>query len=222
MAECLRILVAEDLPDDAELLKLAFRRAGVKVPVDYVRDGAEAIDYLRGEALSNGEHPGPTMLLLDLKMPRLDGFGVLEWLRRQPGLRRLLVVVFTSSAEQNAVHRAFELGANSYVVKPVGFPALKEMVGKLESYWLNVNLFPDFEPERLRFVTTRVLLRNTRTGQYVQGGGRWTDCAEDALDFGRSEQAILSAMGMRSQDLEIVAEVGEESFKIKLRIPASA
>src|SRR6266571_1148235 len=130
MAEGLRILVAEDLPDDVMLLKLAFSRAGVTAPVRYVKNGEEAVAYLKGEGAfaDRAEHPLPTMLLLDLKMPRLDGFGVLEWLRRQPGLRRFLVVVFTASYEQNDISRAFELGANSYIVKPGGFEDLQETV----------------------------------------------------------------------------------------------
>src|SRR5712692_1805635 len=105
MAEGLRILVAEDLPDSVELLKRAFSRAGVTAPVYYVKDGEETIAYLKGEETfaNRTEYPLPTMLLLDLKMPRLDGFGVLEWLRRQPGLRRFPVVVFTSSNEQKDI-----------------------------------------------------------------------------------------------------------------------
>jgi CheY-like chemotaxis protein len=144
-----RILVAEDLPESVEILKLAFKMTGVKAPVDYVRDGEEAIKYLKGEeAFSNrSEYPMPTVLLLDLKMPGMDGFGVLEWLRCQPGLRRLLVVVFTSSAEKVDINRAFDLGANSYVVKPLGFEKLQEIVRNLESYWLKVNQCPECLPE---------------------------------------------------------------------------
>ena len=147
MAERLRILVAEDLPDSVELLKLAFSRAGVSAPVHYVKDGEETIEYLRRAAEANRpEHSSPTMLLLDLKMPRLDGFGVMEWLRLQPGLRRLLVVVFTSSTEQHDVNRAFDLGANSYIVKPVEFHELQGIVSQLESYWLKLNRCPDYMP----------------------------------------------------------------------------
>src|SRR6266487_3418278 len=127
MAASLKILVAEDLPDAVELLKLAFSRAGVAVPVSYVKNGEEAIWYLRGEGIfgNRADYPLPTMLLLDLKMPRLDGFGVLEWVRLQPELRRLVVVVFTSSNEQDDINRAFELGANSYIVKPSGFDEMQ-------------------------------------------------------------------------------------------------
>jgi len=218
MPERLRILVAEDVPDNVELLKLAFSRAGVRVPVHYVRDGAETIDYLRGDAGTNPAEPRkPTMLLLDLKMPRLDGFGVLQWLRAQPVLRRILVVVFTTSAEQRDVNRAFDLGANSYVIKPVGFPELKEIVTKLESYWLKMNQVPDSAPDAALLPRTKIYLRNTKTGQYFQGGARWTDRLERALDFRFSELAIRSALEMKLEDLDIVADVGEARFNIKTR-----
>jgi len=131
-----------------EILKLAFSRAGLGVSWHFVSNGEETIEYLKGEgAFSNRtEHPLPTMLLLDLKMPGLNGFDVLEWLRLQPGLRRLLVVVFTGSEEQQDINRSFELGANSYIIKPVGFDKLQEIVGYLENYWLRVNQCPDCLP----------------------------------------------------------------------------
>ena len=137
MTDGLRLLVAEDLPDNVELLKLAFSRTGMAAPVHYVENGEEAIAYLKGEeGFGNRAHyPLPTMLLLDLKMPRLDGFGVLKWLRLQPELTRLLVVVFTASEYQDDIDRAFELGANCYIVKPVGFDELQDTVRWLENYW---------------------------------------------------------------------------------------
>src|SRR5436190_17116270 len=126
MSHSLRILVAEDLAEDAEILKLAFLSAGVNVPLHFVSDGAEAIEYLKGEQrfANRAEHPLPTLLLLDLKMPRLNGFDVLDWLRLQPGLRRLLVVVFSSSEMLEDINRAYELGANSYLAKPTAFRQL--------------------------------------------------------------------------------------------------
>src|SRR6185436_18985237 len=94
-----KVLVAEDDPSDAFLLQRAFAASGVPAVLHFVRDGQEAIDYLGGEAnYANREaHPLPDLLLLDLKMPRLNGFDVLAWLRQQPGLRRLPVTVLTSS-----------------------------------------------------------------------------------------------------------------------------
>ena len=150
MAESLRILVAEDLPDNVQLLKLAFSKAGGDVPLNFVRDGAQAIDYLKGEAAfsNRNKYPLPTMLLLDLRMPRLDGFEVLKWLRLQPGLRRLVVVVFSSSDEANDINRAYDLGANSYIVKPASFTKLEETLRNLEEYWFKLNACPDCLPEQ--------------------------------------------------------------------------
>src|ERR1043166_8865305 len=120
------MLVAEDREEDVEILKLAFEKAQVNVPLHFVSNGEEVIEYLKGEGrFSNrDEYPLPKVLLLDLKMPVLSGFEVLEWLRLQPSLRRLLVVVFSSSDLPEDVNRAFELGANSYVVKPIDFNKL--------------------------------------------------------------------------------------------------
>jgi len=117
------MLVAENNDDEFKVLRLACDRAKVDLPLRLVRNGQEVIDYLQGEGVysDRGEYPLPTLLLLDLKMPLRDGFDVLEWVRLQPGLRRLIIVIFTSSDLQEDITRAFELGANSYVVKPVSF-----------------------------------------------------------------------------------------------------
>jgi CheY-like chemotaxis protein len=139
------ILVAEDDPTDAFFLQRAFAKAGVTVGLKFVRDGQEAIDYLRGEPpfVDRLSHPMPQLLLLDLKMPRLNGFEVLHWLKTQPGLKRLLVVVFSSSAEEGDVNRAYDLGANSYLVKPHSTEQLMELVDRVEKYWLETNQDPN-------------------------------------------------------------------------------
>src|ERR1043165_7447002 len=90
--------------------------------------------------------PLPTMLLLDLKMPRVNGFEVIDWIRRQPGLRRLLVVVFTSSELPEDINHAYELGANSYLVKPTEFSELEKLARTLENYWLRLNYCADCAP----------------------------------------------------------------------------
>jgi CheY-like chemotaxis protein len=142
------ILVAEDIPETAELLELAFSRAGVNVQLHFVANGAEMINYLKGEGVfgNRDKHPLPTLVLLDLKMPGVDGFDVLKWLRLQPGLRRLLVVVFTSSDYPGDVNRAYELGANSYLLKPLEFDKLQETARYLQNYWLKLNVSPDYAP----------------------------------------------------------------------------
>jgi len=114
-----KTLVAEDDPNDAMLLHCAFKRAGIDAIVHFVSDGVEAIDYLRGkqlfEKVASSTLPG--MFLLDLEMPRLDGFGVLEWLRKHPHLRPDRVVVFSSSENEQDLRRARDLGADLCLTK---------------------------------------------------------------------------------------------------------
>ena len=139
-----KVLIAEDDPGDVFLLKRAFSQSGISITLHFVRDGQEVIDYLRGE---NGyadrqNYPMPDLLLLDLKMPRLNGFDVLEWLRDQPGLKRLLVTILTSSDQPQDVNRAYDLGANSYLLKPHNSEYLCDLVKLVERYWLQCNLSP--------------------------------------------------------------------------------
>lgn len=140
----LKTLVAEDLDSDVMILKRAFAGAGVTAALHFVKDGADAIDYLKGEgAFSNrGQHPLPSMLLLDLNMPQLGGFEVPEWLRLQPELNRMPTIVFTSSDLPEDVNRAYDLGANSYLVKPPRYDQFEETARSLESYWLKFNQPP--------------------------------------------------------------------------------
>jgi len=144
----LSILVAEDLDSDAQLLRLAFERAEVTAPLSFVKDGTEAIAYLGGQTSSGSPepaapHPMPTMLLLDIKMPRMNGFEVLEWVRGQPGLKRLVVIVLTASDLRVDVNRAYDLGANSYLVKPTGVDGLEQLARSLRQYWVECNRYPD-------------------------------------------------------------------------------
>jgi CheY-like chemotaxis protein len=131
------ILLADDNPDDALLMKLAFRKAGIINPIQVVKDGTEAVDYVKGEGIyaNRKRYPFPDLLLLDLKMPRMSGFEVLSWIRQQPGLKRLVVIVLTHSSESPDIDRAHDLGANSYLVKPSNFNNFVEMVKSLRSYW---------------------------------------------------------------------------------------
>src|SRR5437867_2355765 len=217
------MLVAEDRDDEVQLLKLAFERAKVSLPLHFVRNGEEAIDYLQGAGrfADRHEHPLPRLLLLDLNMPLRDGFEVLEWLRLQPGLRRLLVIVFTSSELPEDVNRAFELGANSYLVKPANFKKLEETARYLEEYWLKLNRCPDCGAAHgISGAGLRVLLRNPETCQYFQGAGRWTDDAKQALDFERSERAMQSALRMKLKRFEMVVEAQGESCAAPVKIGA--
>ncbi len=138
------ILLAEDDPNDVLLIQRAFQKAGMKDILKVVRDGEQAIDYLAGRGVfANRErYPFPFLLLLDLKMPATDGFEVLQWLRGEPEMRRLLVVVLTSSNLQADVDRAYELGANSYLVKPVEFDEMVNLIRRFEAYWTEINRTP--------------------------------------------------------------------------------
>src|ERR1041384_6191625 len=138
------ILLAEDDPNDVLLLQRAFQKAGLRDSLKVVRDGEQAIEYFSGKgAYSNRERfPRPFLLLLDLKMPGTDGFEVLRWVRAEPDLKRLLVVVLTSSNLQADVDRAYELGANSYLVKPVEFDQMVNMIQRFEAYWAEINRVP--------------------------------------------------------------------------------
>src|SRR5215469_14057916 len=132
-----KTLVAEDDPNDALLLHSAFKRCGINAIVHFVSDGVEAIDYLRGkqlfEKVASSTLPG--MFLLDLEMPRLNGFGVLEWLRKHPHLRPYRVVVFSSSENEQDFRRARALGADLCLSKTSNPDELTEMLKTLEGYF---------------------------------------------------------------------------------------
>jgi CheY-like chemotaxis protein len=138
------ILLAEDDPNDVLLLQRAFQKAGLRNVLKVVRDGEQAISYLggRGVYADRERFPVPFLLLLDLKMPGTDGFEVLEWVRKEADLKRLLVAVLTSSNLQEDVDRAYELGANSYLVKPVSFDEMGNMIKRFEIYWTEINRTP--------------------------------------------------------------------------------
>lgn len=139
------ILVAEDDSSDAFFLARAFDKAGVPTALQFVRDGQEAIDYLVGEGrfANRVAFPGPDLLLMDLKMPRKDGFQVLDWVREQPRLKRFPVIIFSSSSLNSDINLAYDLGANSYLVKPHSNEDLLALVTKLKTYWIEANKKPD-------------------------------------------------------------------------------
>lgn len=127
------ILHVEDDPNDTLLFQHACQKAGVIFDLQAVSDGDQAMAYLRGtnDFSDREKHPMPKLILLDLKMPRVSGFDVLTWLRSEDSLRSVPVVVLSSSNHDADVKRAYDLGAKSYLVKPVGFEALVELVKTL-------------------------------------------------------------------------------------------
>ncbi len=145
------ILLVEDEPNDVFLIQRAFVKANVAHCLSVVADGEQAVAYLAGQKdfADRDRFPLPRLVLLDLKLPRKSGLEVLAWLRA-PGspYRRVPVVMLTSSRQTSDINRAYELGANSYLVKPVAFEDLLEMIKVLNLYWLNFNERPEL-PERV-------------------------------------------------------------------------
>lgn len=142
------ILLVEDDPDDVFFLQEAFKKADMAGALRVVRDGEEAVAYLLGQGAfaDRGLHPPPSLVLLDLKLPRKSGLEVLEWRRGQPGMTLVPVVVLTSSVSETDVRRAYELGANAYLVKPIESGAQEEMVETIRRFWLGLNRLSDAEP----------------------------------------------------------------------------
>jgi CheY-like chemotaxis protein len=136
------ILLAEDREEDIILIQKAFEKAGIRNPLFTVRNGEEAINYLTAVGRFSDRHhyPLPALLLLDLKMPGTDGFDVLRWLRTQPDLASLRVVVLTSSDDIRDVNKAYQLGANSFLVKPLDFHNTVAMAETIMDYWLKINM----------------------------------------------------------------------------------
>jgi two-component system response regulator len=137
------ILLVEDSAVDAELTMRALQGAKLANKIMWVKDGQEALDYLfrQGEFEKREDTP-PRLVLLDLKMPRVDGIEVLKVIKADERTRRIPVVVMTSSQEESDVAQSYALGVNSYVVKPVDFNALAEIAGKAGYYWLVINRTP--------------------------------------------------------------------------------
>ena len=144
MAEQAVILLAEDEENDVLLIKQAFHQASIFNPLFVVWNGEEAINYLKGTGkyANRAEYPLPDLLLLDLKMPRVDGFQVLEWIRQQPGLKGLRILVLTSSNQISDVNRAYRLGANSFLVKPLDFENVIELSRLIWNFWLVASKTP--------------------------------------------------------------------------------
>jgi len=136
------VLLVDDSENDAMLMRAVFERAGFVEPLRFVRDGDQAIAYLRGDGVyrDRRQFPMPTVVLLDLNMPRKNGFEVLTWIREQPTLRRMRVYIMSTSNRAQDIDRAYELGANSYLVKPTNLDGLMHMAKCLVA-WLKLSHF---------------------------------------------------------------------------------
>jgi two-component system response regulator len=138
------ILLVEDNPDDAKLTLRAFKRNNIVNPIELARDGVEALDFVfaRDSHAERVGKPLPALIVLDLKLPRLDGLGVLEAVRADPRTRLIPVVILTSSKEEQDLIQGYALGANSYVRKPVDFAQFMEAARVLGVFWLMINQPP--------------------------------------------------------------------------------
>jgi len=148
-ASDLTILLVEDNSTDVILIRRAFDKAKLGNPVQVVSDGDAAVDYLAGSGTytDRKRFPLPILILLDLKLPRRSGIEVLQWLRAQDTLKRIPVVMLTSSQQERDVNAAYDMGVNSYLVKPVEFDGLLEMLKTINLYWLMLNERPRFDGE---------------------------------------------------------------------------
>ena len=145
MTEAVEILLVEDNPDDLDMTLRALRKAHMANRIQVARDGVEAVEYIFCEGPNAGRRidHAPRVVLLDLKLPRLDGFEVLRRMKGDPRTRSIPVVVLTSSREQNDVVASYDLGVNSYIVKPVNFDSFVKAVSELGMYWLLLNQPPN-------------------------------------------------------------------------------
>jgi two-component system response regulator len=141
--EEVEILLAEDCATDAEVTQRALKKANIANPLLWVKDGADALDFLhcRGRFASRAS-ARPRLVLLDLKMPKVDGIEVLREIRATPALQTLPVVILTSSSEESDVVRSYALGVNSYIVKPVESQRVFDEIARLGYYWLIMNRPP--------------------------------------------------------------------------------
>lgn len=138
------ILLAEDSPADAEMAIDALREANLINPIVHVEDGVEALDYLHRRGAHAGRPEGnPAVILLDIKMPRMDGLEVLQQMRETPGMKSIPVVILSSSREESDLARSWDLGVNAYVVKPVDVEQFFIAIKTLGQFWAVLNEAPD-------------------------------------------------------------------------------
>ena len=137
MGEKLIILLAEDDPNDATLMEMAFRKNGLRLPVHVCTNGEDAMNYLKGVGRysDRSQYPFPRVLITDLKMPRVSGFDLLKWLREHPECNLIPKIVFSSSRQEQDVTLAYQLGANCYFTKPRTFDELRNMVRLALEFW---------------------------------------------------------------------------------------
>jgi CheY-like chemotaxis protein len=143
------VLLVDDLEDDAVLFASVLRQVGLMNPIIWLRDGKYAIDYLSGtgEYANRDRSPFPSILVLDLKMPGRDGFSVLEWIREHPEMRNIFIVALSALEDMKSIRRAYELGAKSYLIKPVNRSDLAQLVQFFREFWIGPAVRQEIEKE---------------------------------------------------------------------------
>jgi CheY-like chemotaxis protein len=144
MKETITILMADDDHDDCLLVREAFTEARISNDLRFVHDGKELLDYLYHQgSFTRGKAPRPGLILLDLNMPRVDGRQALNRIKNDPDLKRIPVVILTTSREDQDILKSYNLGANSYITKPVTFEGLIEVMKELKRYWFEIVKLPE-------------------------------------------------------------------------------
>lgn len=141
--ECI-LMMADDDVDDREFVREAFDRSGFRGEFRYVEDGGALVDYLKRakENPRDRDCPLPDLILLDLNMPRVDGYEALKQIKSDDGLRRIPIVVLSTSESETDIQKTYDQGVNSFITKPAGFADLVEMAGRLKKYWLELVKLP--------------------------------------------------------------------------------
>jgi two-component system response regulator len=145
--ECSNILLVEDEEAHAELTKRAIRKSGNANRVDVACDGEEALDYLfnRGKYTDKAEYPSPCLILLDINLPGIDGIEVLKQVKNHPLLKRIPIIMLTTSEQERDIARCYDHHANSYLTKPVGYKEFEERIWEIRAYWVLINKPPVLE-----------------------------------------------------------------------------
>ncbi len=138
------IMCVEDNPEDLETIRRAFKKVGLVNPMLHFDDGDEALDYLfrRDNFVDAKKNPLPSMILLDLNLPGTDGFEILAEIKQDVKLKKIPVVVLTTSSDERDIEKCFQAGANSYIVKPVSFEGFVEAIKRLKDYWFSISVIP--------------------------------------------------------------------------------
>jgi len=211
------VLLVEDRKDDVFLVRRAFKQAGISNPVHVAPDGQEAIDYLAGHGKYSDRSacPLPDLVLLDLKLPRLNGFEVLRWIRQRPAFRELKVVVLTSSQDIRDINLAYRLGANSFLVKPMDFTDYIALAGLLADNWFN---WGRANAVGQRDEGQKVLLRDRSSRCFYSERATWVAEKHQALDFERVELAQAVAAAQCLDTAEVVLAYDEPHCELTLPV----